>query len=124
MEKVLWTEEFSVGVDILDADHKRLLELLNELIESRDLSIFNALVEYAQDHLAREEGLFKASEYPDVDLHVREHDKFLQSLADIHFHILKGVTPALVDRTILFLRNWLLGHILRRDKGYRKYLEP
>lgn len=37
MEKIIWDEGFSVGVSEMDRQHRRIIELINSLIEKQDI---------------------------------------------------------------------------------------
>ena len=61
-----WSDEFSVGVEKIDRDHKRLLALLNELHDALEAGerpevtgkVLDGLVLYVGYHFAHEEALF------------------------------------------------------------------
>ncbi|MBT3892339.1 MAG: hypothetical protein HOF31_02310, partial [Gammaproteobacteria bacterium] len=63
MNKLEWNDGMSVGVDVLDSDHKQLISIiaqLSDLIEQGKTSeaiekIFNQLEEYVTVHFTREE---------------------------------------------------------------------
>ena len=63
MEKIIWGENFSVGVRVLDAQHKQIVMLVNTLIEMSDTKVDSEIIsdtltkmtKYAIDHFEREE---------------------------------------------------------------------
>ena len=67
-----WTDEFSVGIPEIDADHQQLLKLLNDLHEAVETKagdevlekVLDALLLYVSYHFAHEEGLFLRTKYP------------------------------------------------------------
>ncbi|MGH9681879.1 MAG: bacteriohemerythrin, partial [Candidatus Acidiferrales bacterium] len=77
MPLMSWNEKMSVGVDVLDMDHQKLVGLLNQLFDAmqsghgkESLSkILDELVSYTKFHFAREEKLFSHSDYPDTASH-------------------------------------------------------
>ena len=71
-----WKDSYSVGVDALDADHMRLIAIINKVDEAdrAGKSVQWALEElrnYAEFHFKAEEARMKAASYPDVEEHMR-----------------------------------------------------
>lgn len=77
MRSIEWTERMSVGVPLLDADHKIFTDIINELEhcarypDRRDAArdALGRLVEYARYHFEREEKVMAACGYPGIDDH-------------------------------------------------------
>ena len=44
MEKVIWDETFSVGVEVLDEQHKKLFKMLNTMIEAENTSVNSEII--------------------------------------------------------------------------------
>lgn len=117
-----WTPELSIGVESLDADHKKLIDTLNEVFDAlllgRSAASLRAalatLNHYVAEHFAREEAWMGERDDPDLPRHQREH----QALRD-HLERLVAMQDASdEDRSIellMILRDWLLGHIARSD---------
>jgi hemerythrin len=130
MPLIAWNDEMSVGVRILDEDHKCLVELINELHDgimngcSQEVlgPILNRLVGYTEVHFDREEKYFGHTGYPDEASHKLEHHNLtarVRVLRDQH----RQVDPvALSLETIAFLKSWLITHIEGCDKKYGPYL--
>ncbi|MFN3533222.1 MAG: hemerythrin domain-containing protein, partial [Candidatus Brocadia sp.] len=63
MEKIVWSENFSVGVRVLDDQHKQIVTLINILIEMSDAKIDSEIIsdtltkmtQYAINHFSKEE---------------------------------------------------------------------
>ena len=59
MEKIAWDESFSVGVRVLDAQHKQIVIMVNTLIEMNEAKVNSEIIsdtltkmtKYASDHL-------------------------------------------------------------------------
>ncbi len=81
-----WNDNFKMGIDEIDEQHKKLIELLNNLAniltqeESVEIqSAFLELAQYAQYHFESEEAIWEKS-LKDSDLviaHKKSHDSFL-----------------------------------------------
>ena len=73
MEKITWSDKFSVGVLELDEQHKKIIELINELDVNMNLSprseklhnILGRIIIYAQKHLDFEESLLRDGNPPE-----------------------------------------------------------
>ncbi len=91
-----WDEEMSVGVIELDADHKELIEVINQLgtiaeDEARPSAIRQwlfALLRHAAYHFAREEAreekVMAACQYPEIREHKAEHRGFVERINHLH----------------------------------------
>ena len=84
MNKIKWTDEFSVGVNSLDEQHKKLIGIINQLIEhhddansSGDISPFlTEMLEYAFTHFCDEEQLLLEHDYPGHPKQMEQHKAF------------------------------------------------
>lgn len=140
MKLMTWTEAMSVGVPELDADHRVLIKVINELAVNSGKAdrakvlrqCLYALLRYAEFHFAREEKVMEACGFPAIDHHKDEHLAFtshMQTLAaQMDDRQMKGDENAaggIVDDDLLdFLKNWLVHHILIEDKAYSSHAVP
>jgi hemerythrin len=122
---VLWNESYSVGIKLIDEQHKGLINILNKLYESfidqtvgKMLEeIINELVDYSKFHFKTEEKLFAESDYPDKEKHIIEHQEFVDKINGFKTELEKGKS-SLTFQLMNFLRNWLLNHIAVSDQAY------
>ena len=127
---IIWSPSMSVGVDILDDDHKRIMVLINKLHEAmlegkgKKLlgEIFDGLIAYIKLHFDSEEALLEQNNYPDVSaqksMH-REMDQKVQSIAQQFRDDPDSVRPMEV---LCFLRDWWVDHIMNSDQKYTAFL--
>lgn len=125
--RVHWDPRFSVGHDILDAQHKYLIDQCNALADCLDEAgdagerefdqRFAELMASALEHFAAEEALLTGHGYPDLDDHRSEQEEFGFLAAEI-------VTTDNFDRGELqtFLALWWAGHVMGAVRKYRDYL--
>lgn len=119
-----------VGVHTLDADHKTLIGLINDLQRSIGDeeehatvgSVLRALDEYVAHHFAREERVLEACRYPGLATHRGMHRRLTDQFA-----ALKGEYEAAPDslrarRFLDFLHKWLIEHICSADMDYRPWV--
>ncbi|MEW6598956.1 MAG: hemerythrin family protein [Pseudomonadota bacterium] len=151
---IIWRDEMSIDGGVIDEDHQTLIAIINEFFEIKeDLREFNELSKllaklhhYTEVHFGREEMLQRAAHYPYNDAHHHEHETLLRELAavnaelDTYAPVEPGaaVSPetlhAFHERVGLFLRHWLVDHIIKSDlrmkpfaaemKGHAKTLKP
>lgn len=125
-----WTEDFSVGVQEIDEQHKRLVSMLNQLNEAMKLGqgkqvvdriLFN-LGDYVQRHFATEEAYMEAGSYPELERHKDIHRRLTAKVKDYMERYEKG-EPGLTLELLDFLTGWLKNHILQTDKAYSPYVK-
>jgi hemerythrin len=128
--RLVWTDELSVGIPEVDAEHKHFIMLINELnaaIISR-MGIeeikrcMRAILDDAVAHFAHEERLFKEWDYPDAVQHAQKHAEaieYFQSITDGFKH--DGTDYEWIDAG-LKVKQALISHVLAEDMKYRDYL--
>lgn len=133
-----WDAElYSVGDAIIDAQHQRLLAVLNRLYDlihapDRDAlgadtsALMGELTRFIVEHFSYEEQRLQESDYP-LDLlerHRAEHDGFVKKIQGFEQR-LQDADPKVLDDMLPYLYgDWLLHHICGMDMGYRDYLGP
>ena len=119
----------SVGVHVLDEDHKKLIAMINELHASMLQGhsnevvggILRRLANYTVEHFQREEKLFVETHYAGSAAHKHEHEKLkAQVMAEIQKF--QAGKVGLGMETLTFLRDWLKHHIQESDKAYSAHL--
>lgn len=127
---VVWKDEYSVGIDSLDFDHKKLLNLINQLQtavhyqtgELFEKEILDEVVAYTKYHFAREEKMMEEAGYPDFDAHVKGHTEMIAKVDDFLSEYEHQGYEAL-EEVALFLRDWLVQHINGTDQEYSSLLK-
>jgi hemerythrin len=129
--KFEWKDEYSVGVEEINTQHKKIIGLINDLDAAvhagntkEDLDkIINDLNDYAKFHLATEEKYFDEFNYPDKEEHKKRHDTYVIKVTDFDDKIKKldeNGAIKLAFEMIDFLEDWWVNHILYEDKKYTK----
>ena len=127
MDLFKWDESYSVGVAEFDADHRRLLQLANGVVErvvrKDDDSLSDVLDElalYAERHFDREEDLMQRTGYPRLAEHRLEHRRLLMEVRLLKSRfIADDMDPAKVAKLMV---DWVVLHIQRMDQAYREHL--
>lgn len=129
LKPVHWADSLSVGVKLVDDEHKLLLSIFNDLVNAlrtdRPLSVAKRVVEelagYATYHFAHEEELMRAFRYPELESHHREHDKLTGRLMEIDQNLARN--KANVADVIEFARVLVNNHFLMTDARMGEFLK-
>ena len=130
MEEIVWTNGFSVGVADLDEQHRKIIDLINKLIQVQDLSVDSQVLQdalaemlkYSGQHLRYEEKLLLDNSYPDFDNHKKFHEEYMHKVG--RFSISAMEADNTVPRDVInYLKNWWEHHILIEDMKYRSFFK-
>lgn len=124
-----WNEDYSVKVKEIDNQHKKLIDIINQLYDAFKSStteekmgdILDQLVAYADYHFKTEEKYFNLYGYEHSWEHKQQHNSFVEKVKKLQrdFNNRKAtVTYQLMN----FLRNWLIDHIQHEDQKYSDLL--
>jgi len=125
----IWNESYSVGINTIDEQHKKLIGIINRLYTSfmekkqaEDISeIMKELADYTRYHFSNEERLFREKKYPLAAEHTKEHENFIDELYQLKTKF-DSAPSVLTLKVMTFLQKWLKEHILINDKKYIPYL--
>jgi hemerythrin len=124
-----WKQDYSVYVDEIDNQHKKLIDILNVLYDSflkkehqaQIGEILGKLKDYTQYHFRTEEEYLKRVQYPQLSQHMSEHMIFEDKIRGFQHEYSKNPS-ALTYKLMLFLKDWLRHHILDSDRRYVPFL--
>ncbi len=125
-----WKDEYSVGIESLDNDHKKLISLLNQFTTAYDYAMsevyerqaLDDLIDYTKYHFAREEKLMESFDYPDFDAHKKQHQAMIGEV-EVFVEKYNRQGHQALDEISSFLKDWLINHINGTDKHYGKHLK-
>jgi hemerythrin-like metal-binding protein len=129
MDIIQWNEKISVNNTKIDNQHKKLIDLINELSknsnEGAKSKIVNEtlseLLRYTLIHFSDEEEFMRKAKYPKLDQHIKTHKTFSHKIALFCLDVQNG--KASVTKELLqFLVDWLIGHISSDDQDYKNYI--
>jgi hemerythrin-like metal-binding protein len=125
-----WKDEYSIGIALIDKQHHKVIELINELFESiRDSrgdmiirEVLDDLLDYSRYHFSLEEELFEKYGYEKLETHVREHEHFTKKVDSLMVgaEMNKECVPY---ETLDYLRDWFANHILKEDAVYSRFFQ-
>jgi hemerythrin len=123
---IAWQDGFSVGVQVIDEQHKMLLQVINEFLSSLEgsgdhLAIsrsLNDMIKYTEYHFYAEQLLLE--KHPDFLAHLNQHWQLVKQAKKMQedFQQYRDLKADIFD----FLLSWLKDHILGTDKVYFSYL--
>jgi len=122
MQKLVWVEDFSVGVPIMDDQHKRLIDMINAVGDTKAPErVFDAIMKmysFAEEHFRAEEVMMRRIGYEGLDEQIRLHKSFCDKAVDFAGRdYAQGVAR---QEVFTYLCAWLTEHILKKDMAYGK----
>ena len=131
---IIWRNDYAIGVDDIDQQHRSLFALLEELanakeggldkqqMQAKQENALFQLVDYIKTHFAAEEELMQKFNYPYFDSHKRVHDGFAKKIEIFYSEFQRGEMDILRS-VIVFLEEWLKEHILGADQDIGKHIK-
>ncbi len=122
-----WKEEYSIGIEEIDNQHRVLLDYFS-LIEDSVAGggswsslhfILIQLHDFARIHFSVEEALMRMYAYPGSNDHISQHQGFFAKVKELEQ---QSLTADVTKGTVEFLHHWLLQHITKADKGYAQHI--
>lgn len=128
MQRVVWKKEFEIGINVIDTQHKRIVDYINQLVDfdshathDEMAELINALVDYTYSHFAFEEALMEEAGYEFLCVHKRTHDAFTEHVGELHQRFKQGEDVSAEIGTLL--QTWLINHILDDDQSYAPLIQ-
>jgi hemerythrin len=118
-----WSDDLNTGIEVIDKQHRRIVDYINELNTANDTGnlsavsqVLNELVDYTLSHFSFEEELLEKSNYPFYKAHKRVHEVFTKRIADFQRRATLGENVA--PEILSMLKIWLVNHIKGDDADY------
>lgn len=130
MSYIDWSATYSVGIDSIDQQHKKMIDIINELYDAMKQGkgqqmlnrTFAELAAYTQSHFKYEEDGFEKYGYLRSMSHKKEHTELLKQVFLYAEQYQNG--KIMISMEVMdFLKSWLLNHILGVDKGYTEFFK-
>lgn len=125
MAQVEWDSSLSLGVELIDAQHKQWIQHLNGVAAAVEehhgpdkiTEALSFLVDYTKTHFDTEEQVMSKHAYPDLDAHRAKHESMKDTLAELVREFEEeGATHELANAIDSVLANWLKRHIKTVDQ--------
>lgn len=129
MRDIEWGDVLSIGVDEVDDDHRKLINLFNLLSHSLQdnesaeylAAVLEELINCTVWHFSHEERLMLKHQYPAMAEHKEQHQELIRSALNLQ-QKLQDNDSAIGDKEIEFLERWLTEHILTDDMRLGDFL--
>ena len=124
------TRSFEIEVDIIDNDHRQLVDNINEIIQALDNQEFEKcgqlvpdFVDLSKQHFRREETLLAKYDYPQTDNHIKHHAS-LDTKMDTMLALVEKVadSPPAVDALRKELIFFMMDDIINEDMDFKSFL--
>ena len=126
-----WSEDFELGFERVDQQHKRIFELVRNLVkactEGYDTKVLNDtldfLVEYTVEHFNNEEEIQLLYNFPEYEQHKQLHEDFKVVVSEkVREFKENGSSEELSNSVNKIIVRWLINHIQGEDKKIGLYL--
>lgn len=122
-----WKDEFSIGVDLIDTQHKHLFEIgndANELLKNefcvdkydKIIQVLEDLRQYTKYHFNCEEEYMLKNNFSRYEIQKKQHDSFIKKIDSINLEQIDNDQEKYLKDLLVFVFNWVLDHILQEDK--------
>jgi len=122
MPHIEWTEELELGIPVVDGQHHRIVDYINEIyaLEGDDRAtvqrIVDDLIDYTFSHFAFEETLMEEAGYEALAIHKETHLAFRKRVDQLKTRFVAGENIA--SDLAALLETWLIHHIQNDDTSY------
>jgi hemerythrin len=126
-----WDKSLETGNEIIDGQHKQLINAVNSLLEACTqgkgrLEVETTLTflgDYTISHFVDEENLQIEADYPAYTAHKKYHDDFKVTFLEFAQKLKKeGPSDELVGEVYVSIGDWLTNHIKSEDAKLAAYL--
>lgn len=127
-----WTQSISVGDEIIDNQHKRLLAQINKILDAmvsgansaQAKEAINFFDQYIKEHFSYEEDYMKNINFPGIEEHKKKHYDFIKNYNKFKEEFNQNIS---IDKLIMemesYVGDWWIEHIGKEDKKYQLFLE-
>ncbi|MDR0600818.1 MAG: hemerythrin family protein [Treponema sp.] len=123
-----WDNRYLTGIEKLDDQHRELVRMIGNIPDGKDeeetgiflrQNIFR-LIQYLKFHFGEEERFMEKIGYPDLAVHTKQHEKFMEELLELVKRTGDDnfFSPAAIIR---YLKDSILAHIALIDKKYATF---
>ena len=120
-----WDDKYSVGVTMIDEEHREFIGILNKAIAAKQndsnpeeiREVLKGMIKHSKKHFATEEAYMIKFKYSDYLIHKSEHRNFSTLIILYYNRFIKGDCQV-IDEVIKYLKRRLSSHIQVSDKKY------
>ena len=120
--------EFRLGIDAIDNEHVKLIDLLNEVHalisagkkEEARRSFSETLSSYVSEHFANEEKFMASIGFPLLAEHKKIHENFKKSFQELR-PLIEAYDDVAFRRALSDAFSWIITHIGKTDRKYAAF---
>lgn len=123
----MWKDEYCIGIDKIDNQHKHLFEIGNRAYDllndqfrldkyDRIVEIIEELRQYTIYHFKSEEEYMQSISYKKFFSQKVQHDYFIKKINEVDLSEIDENQDAYLKDLLAFVFEWILKHILEEDK--------
>ena len=124
-----WNSTYDIGVDSMNHQHQRLIDIMNTLYEQNQQGKPKALLlktlvhlqEFTIKHFKEEESFMSSIHYTELERHQLVHKNLLYNLEDLIIKFKKSDSEKITEEFFEFLTFWLKSHIKGIDTRYGRF---
>lgn len=127
-----WKDEYSIGIEVIDKQHRRLLEIgsrIMDLADAKDgfdhydeiVEVLQELKEYTVYHFDYEEELMQKFGYEHYNTHKFEHYFVIKKIQKFEREDLEEKQRETILKLVEFISDWIANHILQEDMKYKSF---
>lgn len=130
MDHLIWGKKFETNVPMIDQQHQKLFQIINNLVDvinsgvsNRDVifSILSQMSDYSQYHFRFENNLIQQEDYIGRTRHLNEHGLYLKKLCNFIDDFSNEKTD-LTSAILNFLVDWWSNHIIGIDQELAEHV--
>ncbi|MCG6139133.1 bacteriohemerythrin [Leptospira mtsangambouensis] len=138
-----WDSKYETNISEIDSQHKKLFRLINNIETVYDenkehlsgkskilVDAVSELEDYTLSHFLIEERVMELNQYPELEAHKKQHDRFTDKILELKKRLSSGNLLSNDEELnqffgdlLKFLRAWLTNHILQEDMDYKPYIK-
>jgi hemerythrin-like metal-binding protein len=122
--KFRWKDDYKVGHEEIDSQHKTLFDLVGDFIESKHDSLMSdalKVYEHSKFHFDFEESIMKEVQFSNYLSHIEQHKKLLKVLEEVIVSITNKTF--IKNKTDIFIAEWLVKHTAIEDTKLSDFIK-
>jgi hemerythrin len=124
-----WKDSYSIGVPDIDAQHRQLYKLADDLHQALNAgqgkdalaAVLKSLIDYTKTHFADEERLMQRYGYSELAAHKAQHEDLTRKVIDLQRQMQADKLMLSIE-VMRFLSDWLRQHIGGSDRRYAPFV--
>ncbi|MHC1761612.1 MAG: bacteriohemerythrin [Negativicutes bacterium] len=124
-----WKDEYVLGIDEIDVQHRRLIEIANEVNTvlndqwrldkyNQILKVLDELKAYTVYHFQSEEAYMVRIGYKKRFSHAMQHKAFVEKLKAVDLSEVDEAQEKYLRELLSFITDWVVNHIMTTDRLY------